>query len=87
MSDLLGTASHYNLSDVKTSILKREIKNAIQFLVDEKNFEPAASSHIVVSQTDKRKTPVEPRWAKQQTRSSGPNQLKSIALCWGHHRV
>ena len=24
----------------------------------------------------KRKTPVEPRWAKQQTRSSGPNQLK-----------
>ena len=24
----------------------------------------------------KKKTPVEPRWAKQQTRSSGPNQLK-----------
>ena len=23
-----------------------------------------------------KKTPVEPRWAKQQTRSSGPNQLK-----------
>ena len=24
----------------------------------------------------KEKTPVEPLWAKQQTRSSGPNQLK-----------
>ena len=31
----------------------------------------------------KRKTPVEPGWAKQQTRSSGPNQLKLIALCRG----
>ena len=35
----------------------------------------------------KRKTPVEPRWAKQQTRSSGPNQLKLIALCRDHHRA
>ena len=25
---------------------------------------------------EQRKTPVEPRWAKQQTGNSGPNQLK-----------
>ena len=35
----------------------------------------------------KRKTPVEPRWAKQQARSSGPNQLIFIALSRGHHSV
>ena len=35
----------------------------------------------------KRRSPVEPRWTKQQTRSSGPNQLKRIALSRGHHRV
>ena len=28
------------------------------------------------ARTNKTKTPVEPRWAKQQTRSSGPNHLK-----------
>ena len=33
----------------------------------------------------KRKTPVEPRWTKQQTRSSGPNQVKRIALSRDHH--
>ena len=35
-SDLLDIASHYSIPDVKTSMLKREIKNVIiQFLVDE----------------------------------------------------
>ena len=34
-SDLLEIASHYSIPDVKTSMLKREIKNVIiQFLVD-----------------------------------------------------
>ena len=52
-SDLLDIASHYSIPDVKTSMLKREIKNVIiQFLVDEEFFEPAATSLIMVSQTD-----------------------------------
>ena len=52
-SDLLEIASHYSIPDVKTSMLKREIKNVvIQFLVDEEFFEPSATSLIMVSQTD-----------------------------------
>ena len=52
-SDLLDIASHYSIPDVKTSMLKREIKNVIiQFLVDEEFFEPSATSLIIVSQTD-----------------------------------
>ena len=35
----------------------------------------------------KYKTPVESRWAKQQPRCSGPNQLKLKALNQGHHRL
>ena len=31
--------------------------------------------------------PVEPRWAKQQIRSSGPKQQQWIALCRGHHSL
>ena len=43
-SDLLDIASHYSIPDVKTSMLKREIKNVIiQFLVDEEFFEPYIS--------------------------------------------
>ena len=34
----------------------------------------------------KRKTTVEPGWAKQQTRSFDSNQLTRIALSRGHHR-
>ena len=52
-SHLLDIASHYSIPDVKTSMLKREIKNVIiQFLVDEEFFEPSATSLIMVSQTD-----------------------------------
>ena len=52
-SDLLDIASHYSIPDVKTSMLKREIKNVIiQFLVDEEFFETSATSLIMVSQTD-----------------------------------
>ena len=52
-SDRLDIASHYSIPDVKTSMLKREIKNVIiQFLVDEEFFEPSATSLIMVSQTD-----------------------------------
>ena len=43
--------------------------------------------NIILRVRSKRETSVEPRWAKQQTRSSGPNQLKWIALSRGHHRV
>ena len=52
-SDLLDIASHYSIPNVKTSMLKHEIKNIIiQFFVDEEIFEPSATSHIMVSQTD-----------------------------------
>ena len=52
-SDLLDIVSHYSKSNVKTSMLKHEIKNIIiQFFVDEEVFEPSATSHIMVSQTD-----------------------------------
>ena len=52
-SDLLDIASHYSIPSVKTSMLKHEIKNIInQFFVDEEFFEPSATSHIMVSQTD-----------------------------------
>ena len=52
-SDLLEIASHYIIPSVKTSMLKHEIKNiVIQFFVDEEVFEPSATSHIMVSQTD-----------------------------------
>ena len=37
--------------------------------------DPWAPSNLVKVRS-KRETPVKPRWAEQQTRSSGPNQLK-----------
>ena len=52
-SDLLEIASHYSIPSVKTSMLKHEIKNIIiQFFVDKEIFDPSATSHIMVSQTD-----------------------------------
>ena len=52
-SNLLEIASHYSIPSIKTSMLKHEINNIIiQFFVDEEVFEPSATSHIMVSQTD-----------------------------------
>ena len=34
------------------------------------------NNSLYPKQKEKKKTPVEARWAKQQTRSSSPNQLK-----------
>ena len=48
--------------------------------------DPWAPNNLLTLEQQK-KTPVGPRWAKQQKRSSGPNQLKWIALSRGHHRV
>ena len=41
--------------------------------------DPWAQNNLLTPEQKKNKTPVEPRWAKQ-TRSSGPNQQKLIAL-------
>ena len=52
-SDLLDIADHYGLSNIKTSMLKHEIKNIlIQFFVDEEMFDSSATSQILVTQTD-----------------------------------
>ena len=52
-SDLLDIADHYGLSNIKTSMLKHEIKNIlIQFFVDEQIFDSSATSQILVTQTD-----------------------------------
>ena len=52
-SDLLDIADHYGLSNIKTSMLKHELKNIlIQFFVDEEIFDSAATSQILVTQTD-----------------------------------
>ena len=52
-SDLLDIADHYGLSNIKTSLLKHEIKNIlIQFFVDEEIFDSSATSQILVTQTD-----------------------------------
>ena len=52
-SDLLDIADHYGLSNIKTSMLKDEIKNIlIQFFVDEEIFDSSATSQILVTQTD-----------------------------------
>ena len=52
-SDLLDIADHYGLSNIKTSMLKHEIKNIlIQFFVDEEIFDSSATSKILVTQTD-----------------------------------
>ena len=52
-SDLLDIADHYGLSNIKTSMLKHEIKNIlIQFFVDEEIFDSLATSQILVTQTD-----------------------------------
>ena len=52
-TDLLDIAAHYELSSVKRSMLKHEIKNIlIQFFVDEEIFDSSATSHILVTQTD-----------------------------------
>ena len=37
---------------------------------------PWAPNSLLTPEQTKEKTPVDPRWAKQQTRSPGPNQLK-----------
>ena len=52
-SDLLDIADHYGLSNIKTSMLKHEIKNIlIQFFVDEEIFDSSTTSQILVTQTD-----------------------------------
>ena len=52
-SDLLDIADLYGLSNIKTSMLKHEIKNIlIQFFVDEEIFDSSATSQILVTQTD-----------------------------------
>ena len=52
-SDLLDIADHYGLSNIKTSMLKHEIKNTlIQFFVDEEIFDSSATSQILVTLTD-----------------------------------
>ena len=52
-SDLLDIADHYGLSNIKTFMLKHEIKNIlIQFFVDEEIFDSSATSQILVTQTD-----------------------------------
>ena len=52
-SDLLDIVDHYGLSNIKTSMLKHEIKNIlIQFFVDEEIFDSSATSKILVTQTD-----------------------------------
>ena len=52
-SDLLDIADHYGLSNIKTSMLKHEIKNIlIQFFVDEEIFDSSATFQILVTQTD-----------------------------------
>ena len=52
-SDLLDIAEHYELPNVKRSMLKYEIKNIlIQFFVDEEIFDSSATSQILVTQTD-----------------------------------
>ena len=52
-SDLLDIADHYGLSNIKTPMLKHEIKNIlIQFFVDEEIFDSSATSQILVTQTD-----------------------------------
>ena len=52
-SDLLDIAEHYELPNVKRSMLKNEIKDIlIQFSVDEENFHSSATSHILVTKTD-----------------------------------
>ena len=48
-SDLLDIADHYGLSNIKTSMLKHEIKNIlIQFFVDEEIFDSSATSQILI---------------------------------------
>ena len=52
-TDLLDIADHYELTSVKRSMLKHEIKNIlIQFFVDEEIFYSSTLSHILVPQTD-----------------------------------
>ena len=52
-TDLLDMDSHYELTSVKSAMLKHEIKNIlIQFLVDEDFFYSSTLSNILVTQTD-----------------------------------
>ena len=52
-SDLLDIAEHYELPNVKRSMLKHEIKNILfHFFVDEEIFDSSAKSPIRVTQTD-----------------------------------
>ena len=58
-TDLLDIAAHYELTSVKSSMLKPEIKNIlIQFFVDEEMFDSSTLSRvnrkyfILVTQTD-----------------------------------
>ena len=52
-SDLLDIADHYDLPNIKKTMLKHEIKNIlIQFFVDEEIFDSSAISQILVTQTD-----------------------------------
>ena len=52
-TDLLNISDHYELTSVKPSMLKHEIKTIlITFLVDEEILKPSALSSILITQTD-----------------------------------
>ena len=52
-TDLLDNAAHYELTYVKKSVLKHEIKNIlIQFFNDEEIFDSSSLSHILITQID-----------------------------------
>ena len=52
-TDLLDMTAHYELTSVKSAMLKHEIKNIlIQFLVDEEIFDSSTLSNILVTQTE-----------------------------------
>ena len=78
-SDLLDIADHYGFSNIKTSMLKHEIKNIlIQFFVDEEIFDSSATSKIPVTQTDLQLREIEIKnqitFRKIKIRSRGENK-------------
>ena len=66
-TDLLKLATHYNLSEIKSSMRKQEIKNGlVQFFIDEDIFDESASSLITEIQSVLRSTEIEFEREKMQ---------------------
>ncbi|XP_053403243.1 golgin subfamily A member 6-like protein 22 [Mercenaria mercenaria] len=80
-SDLLLLAKHYNISEVKSSMLKQEIKNIlVQYFIDEDIFYSCAESLIVETQSDLKLRELQLKLELQEREMEREESMKKLEM-------